>query len=104
MVNVSALVLSVWSVGLSELWTRPRSKWWRILLGLFAGVLLYWAFVFEVLPLIPRGVIRNPFSALILPMLGGWLGSDVFPLVLGRLGLSQKVKVRQSGNPARHEQ
>jgi hypothetical protein len=73
--------------GLLAFLLKPRAKWWRIVVGLVTGFLLYWAFVFGVLSLLPRGVVLNPLSTVIVSLLGGWLGSEVFTIVMKRLRL-----------------
>lgn len=65
-----------------------QKMWWRIMIGLVTGFVLYWAFIFGVLPLIQHGIVLNPLSAVALSTLGGWLGTEVFTLILKRLGLA----------------
>jgi len=69
---------------------RKRSSGWAVALGIVAGLTLYWAYVFGVLPL-PHyhGSLLNPLSALFLPILGGWLGKGVFGAVTRGMGLPQ---------------
>ncbi|MDZ7361854.1 MAG: DUF1129 domain-containing protein [candidate division KSB1 bacterium] len=69
-------------------WIHPHSKWWRIAIGSVTGFVLYWAFIFGVLALLPRGIVLNPLSAFALSTLGGWLGTEVFVQILKRFGLS----------------
>lgn len=73
--------------GLIGFWREPGSQWWRIVLGLVTGFVFYWAFVFGVLPLISREIVLNPLSAFALSVIGGWLGTEVFNMILKRLGL-----------------
>jgi hypothetical protein len=71
---------------------RRRLKnlpWWRMSVGLVTGFVLYWAFIFLSLGALPRAVLLNPFTALVSSLLGGWLGLNVFTLVLKRLHLSK---------------
>jgi len=63
-------------------------KRWRMVTGVITGFLLYWAFIFGLLSLLPRAVILNPLSAFALSTLGGWLGTEIFSLILKRLGLA----------------
>lgn len=56
-------------------------RWWRIMIGLVTGCILYWAFIFGVLAYMPHGVVLNPLSAFALSTLGGWLGTAVFKRV-----------------------
>ncbi|MGH7450445.1 MAG: hypothetical protein ACRENG_03810 [bacterium] len=74
--------------GLIAFWTGKTSKWWRIAIGLITGFVLYWAFVFGVLTVLPRTVVLNPLSAFVLSTLGGWLGTEVFAQILKRFGLT----------------
>jgi hypothetical protein len=74
--------------GVIAFWTRQNSKWWRILIGLIAGFVLYWAFIFGVLNFVSRAIVLNPLSAFALSALGGWLGTEVFVQILKRFGLS----------------
>ncbi len=74
--------------GLIAFWTGKDSKWWRIAIGLITGFVLYWAFVFGVLTVLPRTVVLNPLSAFALSTLGGWLGTEVFAQILKRFGLA----------------
>ena len=59
--------------------------WWRMSVGLVTGFVLYWSFIFLSLSALPQAVVLNPFSALVSSLLGGWLGLNVFTLVLKRL-------------------
>ncbi len=77
--------------GVIAYWREQEPKWWRIVLGLVTGFVFYWAFVFGVLPLISREIVLNPLSALALSVIGGWLGTEVFNMVLKRLGLISKA-------------
>jgi hypothetical protein len=73
--------------GIIAYWTGKNSKWWRIAIGLITGFVLYWAFIFGVLNMVPRAIVLNPLSAFALSTLGGWLGTEVFTQLLKRLGL-----------------
>ena len=73
--------------GLIAFWREQQPKWWRIAIGLITGFILYWALVFGVLPVIPREVVLNPLSVFAITVIGGWLGTEVFTIVLRRLGL-----------------
>ena len=66
---------------------RRGSKWWRIPLGALTGVILFWAFLFLGLSVLPRAAILNPLSVFVISVLGGWLGTGVFDPVLKRFGL-----------------
>jgi hypothetical protein len=73
--------------GLIAFWVGQNSRWWRIVVGLVTGFVLYWACIFISISSLPRGIVLNILTALALPILGGWLGTEVFNLVLKRLGL-----------------
>lgn len=68
-------------------WREQNAKWWRVPIGLLTGFVLYWGFVFNLLPLVPRNVALNPLSALALSVIGGWLGTEVFNIILKKLGI-----------------
>jgi hypothetical protein len=92
-VSLPLLTLSLTAVGglaggVIAFWTGKDSKWWRIAIGLITGFVLYWAFVFGVLTVLPRTVVLNPLSAFVLSTLGGWLGTGVFAQILKRFGLA----------------
>ena len=73
--------------GFIAFWREQSSSKLRIVIGLATGFVFYWAFVFGVLPLLPREYILNPLSSLALSILGGWLGTEAFSIVLRRLGI-----------------
>jgi hypothetical protein len=88
---VLALALSALGAALGGViayWREQNAQWWRIAIGLVTGFVFYWAFVFGVLPLISREIVLNPLSALALSVIGGWLGTETFNMILKRLGLS----------------
>jgi len=69
---------------------RRRLKyvpWWRMVVGSITGFVLYWSFIFLSFSVLPRGTILNPFSTFVFSLLGGWMGLNVFSLVLKRLHL-----------------
>jgi len=77
--------------GLLAYWTEKSSaSKQRIWIGLITGFILYWAFLFGIVhaPNVPHAFLLNPFSAIILPLLGGWGGTKVITLILKPLGLS----------------
>ena len=76
--------------GLVAFWTeKPAASWQRIPIGLITGFVLYWAFLFGVVSLssFPHGFLLNPFPAAILSLIGGWIGTKVFTILLKPLGL-----------------
>jgi hypothetical protein len=66
----------------------------RIVTGLITGALLQWAMVFEVLPILPRRVVMSLVSWFFVPVIGGWLGTEVFRLVLNHVGNRSKMSAR----------
>ncbi len=73
--------------GFIAYWREQSAKWWRIAIGFVTGFVLYWSFVFNLLPLVPRNVALNPLSGLALSIIGGWLGTEVFNIILRKLGI-----------------
>ncbi len=73
--------------GVIAFWREQNSKWWRVLIGLLTGFVFYWGFVFNLLPLVPRNVALNPLSGLALSVIGGWLGTEVFNIILKKFGI-----------------
>jgi len=76
--------------GVLAYWAASRKHFRRILIGVITGFVLYWGFLFGVLPLLPHfphAFVLNPFTALVLTILGGWFGTKVFTPVLKKLGL-----------------
>jgi hypothetical protein len=62
----------------------------EFVIGVITGFVLYWGFLLGVLPLLPHfahAFVLNPFTALALTILGGWLGTQVFTPVMKRFGL-----------------
>jgi len=59
----------------------------RVMIGLLTGTLLHWAFVFNLVPALPRAVVMNQFSWFMLPAIGGWLGTKAFDVVLKAVGI-----------------
>lgn len=53
-----------------------------VLIGLFTGPLLYWATTVGVISLFPNLNVLNLLSAFFISMLGGWVGTKVFSLIL----------------------
>jgi hypothetical protein len=80
--------------GFIAYWREPNAKWWRVLIGLLTGFVLYWGFVFNLLPLVPRNVALNPLSALAFAVIGGWLGTEVFNIILKKFGIGGGTSAR----------
>ncbi len=87
-----ATALLIWSGlggllgGLLAFWSRGR-KWWQTPAGAITGTVFYWSFVFGLLPFLPRVGVVNSWSAFAISIIGGWLGVEIFSLILRRLGL-----------------
>ncbi len=72
--------------GLLAYWLE-KGQWWRIVMGLVTGFMLYWAAVFAGLEWVSPAVALNPLSAVAISIIGGWLGAKVFAPLLKRLGV-----------------
>ncbi|HEX7843716.1 MAG TPA: hypothetical protein VF469_39855, partial [Kofleriaceae bacterium] len=76
--------------GLLAFLHRRKARWTRVAVGGITGFLLYWAFIFGLMRVMPRAFVINPLSNFALSTIGGWLGTEVFALLLKRLGLSKR--------------
>ena len=63
--------------------------------GSVTGFLLYWAFMFGLVRVLPAGAVLNPLSNFALSAIGGWLGTGVFSHLLRWLGI-KKPAVRDA--------
>ena len=95
MVATPTLILILCAVGgfiggLIAYLTDKDAKWPRFFIGVVTGFVLYWLIVFGlvVIPNFPHIVVFNPFSAAILGVFGGWLGTKVFSLGLQKMGIN----------------
>ena len=68
---------------------RSRKGWWRdpkvpirLVVGTLTGFFLYWAASLGLVTFVPRAVLMNPISAVVVAMIGGWLGTGVFSLII----------------------
>lgn len=70
-------------------WTYGKAKrhwlWQRLFTGLVTGLVFYWLLLFT--GIVPSTALANPLGVFAAAVLGGWLGTEVFDLVLDRLGL-----------------
>jgi hypothetical protein len=76
--------------GLLAAWVRKQELLsHRLITGWITGFVFYWAALFLTgfVPL-PRVLVLNQLSAVALSVIGGWLGTEVFTLVLKKLGLA----------------
>jgi hypothetical protein len=67
---------------------KESATWKRLVVGFITGYVLYWALLFGIIliPNFPHAFLLNPFSAVILPLFGGWLGTKVITGILQRFG------------------
>jgi len=88
--------------GLLAFLRRRGTRWPRIAVGGVTGFLLYWAFMFGLVRVLPPSFVLNPLSNFALSTIGGWLGTEVFALLLRWLGLSKPGarKERDADKPA----
>src|SRR5207253_4144573 len=65
---------------------KQSATWKRLVVGFITGYVLYWALLFGVvfIPNFPHVFLLNPFTAVILPLFGGWLGTKVITGILGK--------------------
>ena len=89
------LILILCAIGgligaLVAFYSEKDAKWPRIPIGIVTGFVLYWLLVFGLvlIPKFPHILVFNPFSAVILTVIGGWLGTRVFSIVLQKIGIS----------------
>jgi len=73
--------------GVMAFWTK-RSRWWRIVIGLFTGFVLYWAMIFGLLQSIPRAAALNPLSAFAIAIIGGYIGPRLLGVMAKRFGIA----------------
>jgi hypothetical protein len=78
------------SGGLVAFFTDKDARWPRIFIGLVTGFVLYWllAFGLILIPNFPHILVFNPFSAAVLAVFGGWLGTKVFTTGLQKIGIN----------------
>jgi hypothetical protein len=58
----------------------------RLIVGVVAGIVLAWAYVFGLLPKVDGVVAHNYISVFVVSILGGYLGIKTFDLILKRFG------------------
>ena len=58
----------------------------RLVIGIAAGIVLTWAYVFGLLPKVDATVAHNYISVFVVSILGGYLGVKAFDLVLKQFG------------------
>ena len=73
--------------GVMAFWTR-RTRWWRIVIGLFTGFVMYWALIFGLLQSIPRAAALNPLSAFAVAIIGGYIGPQLLGVLAQRFGVA----------------
>jgi hypothetical protein len=72
--------------GVMAFWTK-RTRWWRIVIGLFTGFVLYWAMIFGLLQSIPRAAALNPLSAFAVAIIGGYIGPQLLGVLAQKFGV-----------------
>ena len=72
--------------GVMAFWTK-RTRWWRVVIGLFTGFVLYWAMIFGFLQSIPRAAALNPLSAFAIAIIGGYIGPQLLGVLAQRFGV-----------------
>lgn len=72
--------------GLISFLTVHGSLYSRLIVGITAGIVLTWAYVFGILPKVDTVVAHNYISVFVVSILGGYLGIKVFDFVLKQLG------------------
>jgi hypothetical protein len=72
--------------GVMAFWTK-RTRWWRVVIGLFTGFVLYWAMIFGLLESVPRAVALNPLSAFAVAIIGGYIGPQLLGVLAQRFGV-----------------
>jgi hypothetical protein len=78
--------------GLLAFWSLSL-KWWRLPTGAVTGMVLYWGIIFAPLSLLSRAAIINFWGAVVISIIGGWLGTEVFSMLLRRFGLAPAQNV-----------
>jgi hypothetical protein len=73
-------------------WTKKGEKTRnRFIIGLITGLVLYWAALFlgsELFPKLPHAAIVNPYTAVVLPLIGGWIGTPILAWLGKKLGMA----------------
>jgi len=72
--------------GLVLFFVSGGSLYSRLVVGVVAGVVLAWAYVFGLLPKVDGVVAHNYISVFVVSILGGYLGIKTFDLILKRFG------------------
>jgi hypothetical protein len=72
--------------GLVLFFVSGGSLYSRLVVGVVAGIVLAWAYVFGLLPKVDGVVAHNYISVFVVSILGGYLGIKTFDLILKRFG------------------
>ncbi len=94
---VGAIVITVCLTGglfggLVLFFVSGGSLYSRLIVGVAAGIVLSWAYVFGLLPKVDSVVAHNYISVFVVSILGGYLGIKVFDLVLQRFGWGRETQ------------
>jgi hypothetical protein len=65
---------------------RQDASIWRIPIGALTGFIFYWAFIFGLFS--SKSAVINPMSDFALSVVGGWVGTNVFTLLLKQFGIA----------------
>jgi hypothetical protein len=75
--------------GAMAAWLSKKAYLSRSVIGVVTGIVLYWGVLFGLLVQeLPKALVLNPFSGLVIPILGGWAGTAVFNTILNKFGIS----------------
>ena len=72
--------------GLVSFFATGGSVYRRLIVGIVSGIVLTWAYVFELLPRVDVTVAHNYISVFVVSVLGGYLGIKAIDMVLKQLG------------------
>ena len=75
--------------GVMAFWTK-RTRWWRIVIGLFTGFVLYWAMIFGLLRSHPAGCRPQSLSAFAVAIIGGYMGPQLLGIMAQRFGVGPR--------------
>ena len=78
--------------GLVLFFASGGSIYSRLIVGVAAGIVLSWAYVFGLLPKVDSVVAHNYISVFVVSILGGYLGIKVFDLVLERFDWARETQ------------
>jgi hypothetical protein len=83
---ISVCLIGGLAGGLVLFFVSGGSLYSRLIVGVVAGIVLAWAYVFGLLPKVDGVVAHNYISVFVVSILGGYLGIKTFDLILKRFG------------------